>query len=72
MSVIVHVKTCSNTQVKQLASHRYDLSKVNTWGARRITTAEELFNHRHSLLRTIVERAFGLLKGHFPILKAQV
>ncbi|XP_031474036.1 uncharacterized protein LOC116246345 [Nymphaea colorata] len=52
--------------------HRYHLSEFNASGARRVTSAEELFNHRHSSLRTTVERAFGLLKGRFPILKAQV
>ncbi|KAF3774651.1 putative nuclease [Nymphaea thermarum] len=52
--------------------HRYHLTEFNAPGARRVTCAEELFNHRHSSLRTIVERAFGLLKVWFPILKTQV
>ncbi|KAF3790250.1 putative methyltransferase [Nymphaea thermarum] len=52
--------------------HRYHLSEFNAPGAQRVTCAEELFNHRHSSLRTTVERAFGLLKGRFPILKTQV
>ncbi|KAF3787492.1 putative nuclease [Nymphaea thermarum] len=52
--------------------HRYYLSEFNAPGARRVTCAEELFNHRHSSLRTTVERAFGLLKGWFHILKTQV
>ncbi|KAF5820192.1 putative harbinger transposase-derived nuclease domain-containing protein [Helianthus annuus] len=30
--------------------------------------AKELFNHRHSLLRSITDRAFGSLKERFPIL----
>lgn len=30
--------------------------------------AKELFNHRHSLLQTITDRAFGALKERFPIL----
>ncbi|KAF3776927.1 putative methyltransferase [Nymphaea thermarum] len=51
-----------------------DLDQINILspGARRVTCAEELFNHRHSSLRTTVERAFGLLNGRFPILKTQV
>ncbi|XP_059639565.1 protein ALP1-like [Cornus florida] len=31
---------------------------------------EEVFNHRHSSLRNIIERCFGLLKIRFAILKA--
>ncbi|CAN0925205.1 hypothetical protein LINGRAHAP2_LOCUS34622, partial [Linum grandiflorum] len=30
---------------------------------------EELFNYRHSNLRNIIERCFGVLKKRFPILK---
>nr|XP_043613895.1 uncharacterized protein LOC122585836 [Erigeron canadensis] len=30
--------------------------------------AKELFNHRHSLLRSITDRTFGALKERFPIL----
>ena len=30
----------------------------------------ELFNYRHSSLRNVIERCFGLLKARFPILKA--
>ncbi|PIA58825.1 hypothetical protein AQUCO_00500632v1 [Aquilegia coerulea] len=30
----------------------------------------ELFNHRHSTLRNVIERAFGALKARFPILKS--
>ncbi|KAF3792583.1 hypothetical protein EJ110_NYTH11080 [Nymphaea thermarum] len=52
--------------------HRYHLSEFNAPGARRVTSVEELYNHTHSSLRTTVERAFGLLKGRFPILKAKV
>ena len=29
----------------------------------------ELFKYRHSSLRNIIERCFGVLKAHFPILK---
>ncbi|CAN6440653.1 unnamed protein product [Victoria cruziana] len=52
--------------------HRYHMLEFNAPGARTIKTKEELFNHRHSSLRTIVERTFGLSKGQFPILKSQV
>ncbi|CAL5374168.1 unnamed protein product [Camellia sinensis] len=30
--------------------------------------AKELFNHRHSLLRSVTDRTFGALKARFPIL----
>ena len=32
-------------------------------------TPEELFNHRHSLLRNAIEHTFGILKQGFPILR---
>jgi hypothetical protein len=34
-----------------------------------INTPQELFNHRHSSLRNVIERTFGILKQRFPILK---
>ncbi|XP_031495953.1 uncharacterized protein LOC116261366 [Nymphaea colorata] len=51
---------------------RYHLSEFNVSGSRQIETEEELYNYRHSSLRTTVERAFGLLKARFPILKNHV
>nr|KAJ0213299.1 hypothetical protein LSAT_V11C400194740 [Lactuca sativa] len=36
---------------------------------RRALTNKEKFNHSHAKLRNVVERAFGLLKARFPILK---
>ena len=30
---------------------------------------QELFNYRHSSLRNVIERCFGVLKARFPILK---
>ena len=32
-------------------------------------TKEEVFNQGHSKLRNVIERAFGVLKARFPILK---
>ncbi|XP_042496276.1 uncharacterized protein LOC122075350 [Macadamia integrifolia] len=33
-------------------------------------TAKELFNHKHSSLRNVIERTFGVLKNRFHILKS--
>lgn len=33
--------------------------------------AKDLFNYRHSLLRSTIDRAFGFLKARFPILKTE-
>ena len=35
---------------------------------RQPTTPQELFNYRHSSLRMVIERCFGVLKVRFPIL----
>ena len=34
-----------------------------------ISNPQELFNHRHSSLRNVIERTFGIFKQRFPILK---
>ncbi|KAJ0830419.1 putative harbinger transposase-derived nuclease domain-containing protein [Helianthus annuus] len=36
---------------------------------RRALTNKEKFNHAHARLRNVIERAFGVLKARFPILK---
>ena len=33
---------------------------------------EEIFNQCHAKLRNVIERAFGIVKTHFPILKRMV
>jgi hypothetical protein len=48
---------------------RYHLKEFQ--GTRQPENPKELFNHRHSSLRTSVERAFGTLKNRFKILKSQ-
>ena len=35
---------------------------------RQPTTPQELFNYRHSSMRMVIERCFGVLKARFPIL----
>ena len=48
-------------------STRYHLKEFSR--ANPINTPQELYNHRHSSLRNIIERTFGILKQRFPILK---
>ena len=43
---------------RRRSSQRYDYADYR-----------ELFNHRHALLRNHIERAIGVLKNRFPILK---
>jgi hypothetical protein len=47
---------------------RYHLKEFGA-GHQRPQNSKELFNHRHALLRNHVERALGVLKKRFPILK---
>ena len=49
-------------------ANRYHLKEFGD-GHRRPQNPKELFNHRHALLRNHVERALGVLKKRFPILK---
>jgi len=47
---------------------RYHLKEFGH-GHQRPSNHKELFNHRHALLRNHIERAIGVLKKRFPILK---
>lgn len=47
---------------------RYHLKEFGH-GRRRPQNHKELFNHRHAVLRNHIERALGVLKKRFPILK---
>ncbi|KAL3728828.1 hypothetical protein ACJRO7_033415 [Eucalyptus globulus] len=47
---------------------RYHLNEYRG-GTRRPRTAKELFNHKHSSLRNVIERSFGALKNRFSILR---
>ncbi|KAL0404720.1 UNVERIFIED_CONTAM: hypothetical protein Sradi_2112800 [Sesamum radiatum] len=46
---------------------RYHLPEWRGQG-RRYRTPQDMFNHAHSRLRNVIERAFGILKKRFPIL----
>ena len=48
-------------------SARYHLRDFRDRG--RARGKHELFNYRHSSLRNVIERCFGVLKARFPILK---
>ena len=48
-------------------STRYHVQEFNSSG-RQITSKKELYNYRHSSLRMVIERSFGVLKARFPIL----
>ncbi|XP_066396229.1 uncharacterized protein [Miscanthus floridulus] len=50
---------------------KYHISEFRRRGKRGNAYAnyKELFNHRHAILRNHIERAFGVLKKRFPILK---
>lgn len=47
---------------------RYHLNDYKGNG-RQPRTAKELFNHKHSSLRNVIERSFGVLKNRFTILR---
>lgn len=46
---------------------RYHLKEYSTRGPQ---NPRELFNHRHSSLRNVIERSFGVLKKRFPIISS--
>ncbi|CAL5440467.1 unnamed protein product [Camellia sinensis] len=46
---------------------KYHLQEFNR--RRRYHGPQELFNHRHSSLRNVIERTFGVLKQQFPLLR---
>ena len=46
---------------------RYHLSEFRQ--DRQMRRPQELFNYRHSSLRNVIERCFGIVKARFPILK---
>jgi hypothetical protein len=47
---------------------RYHLKEYGA-GRRRPQNYKEIFNHRHAVLRKHIERALGVIKKRFPILK---
>ena len=50
-------------------STRYHAQEFHS-SSRRITSKNELYNYRHSSLRMVIERSFGVLKARFPILNS--
>ncbi|KAL5709696.1 hypothetical protein ACHQM5_020354 [Ranunculus cassubicifolius] len=51
-----------------LAPYRGVRYHLNEWKGRTPQTPKELFNHRHSSLRNVIERTFGLIKKRWAVL----
>ena len=55
-----------------LAPYRAQRYHLNDWRqGRQPTSPKEFFNMKHSSARNIIERAFGLLKGRWAILRSR-
>ena len=52
-----------------MAPYRNVRYRLGDFRRRRALTNKEKFNHSHAKLRNVIERAFGVLKARFPILK---
>ncbi|CAN1240095.1 Protein ALP1-like [Linum grandiflorum] len=52
-----------------LAPYRGQRYHLKEWGSNRPHIAEELYNLRHSSARNVIERAFGVLKKRWAILR---
>ncbi|XP_060971415.1 protein ALP1-like isoform X1 [Cannabis sativa] len=52
-----------------LSPYRGERYHLNQYADRNPSGKRELFNYRHSSLRNVIERCFGVLKARFPILK---
>ena len=50
-------------------STRYHVQEFHS-SSRRITSKKELYNYKHSSLRMVIERSFGVLKARFLILNS--
>jgi hypothetical protein len=59
---------CSKGFLPPYRNERYHLQMFRGGGAQH-RRKEELFNHRHSSLRSVVERTFGIWKNRFKILE---
>ncbi|XP_028064758.1 uncharacterized protein LOC114267882 [Camellia sinensis] len=53
-----------------LAPFRSQYYHLQEFHGRHYSGPKELFNHRHSSLRNVIERKFGVLKKRFPILRS--
>ncbi|XP_024979053.1 uncharacterized protein LOC112516268 [Cynara cardunculus var. scolymus] len=58
--------TCTRRFMTPYRNTRYWLADFRR---RRALTKEEMFNDAHAQLRNVIERAYGVLKARFPILK---
>ncbi|XP_059623167.1 protein ALP1-like [Cornus florida] len=64
------LKECIENEAMNFPAPPPDKYYLVDSGSRPPRGREEVFNHRHSSLRNIIERCFGLLKMRFAILKA--
>ncbi|XP_078169485.1 uncharacterized protein LOC144563892 [Carex rostrata] len=56
--------------LRPFRGHMYHLSQFQQVArSSRYRSAENLFNHRHAQLRNVIERAFGVVKNRFKILR---
>ncbi|KAE8183780.1 hypothetical protein A4X06_0g8990 [Tilletia controversa] len=57
--------------VELLTPYRNTRYHLNEWGdgSETVTNKEELYNRRHSGLRSVIERAFGIMKARFKVLR---
>ncbi|XP_028101114.1 uncharacterized protein LOC114300441 [Camellia sinensis] len=53
-----------------LAPFRSQCYHLQEFHDRHYSGPKELFNHRHSSLRNVIEKTFGVLKKRFPILRS--
>jgi len=68
---LAYLKVLSNLQgfIAPYPEVRYHLHEFR--GANRLPqNPQELFNHRHSSLRNVIQRSFNVLKTRSPVLKA--
>ena len=54
-----------------LAPYGAQIYHLNDWKQGHQPTSKEFFNMKHSFARNIIERAFGLLKGRWAILRSR-
>ncbi|GJT65261.1 hypothetical protein Tco_1016741, partial [Tanacetum coccineum] len=69
----IHLKPSSSPSLRHtrgfMAPYRNARYWLGDFFRKRAMTSKEKFNHAHAKHRNVIERAFGVLKARFPILK---